>query len=330
MAVVASNHMSEGLRGLEHSEELINSNTPTFTAVNGRDDRTTQAQEEQRGMEPNEPIKKAQNDVALRPEPTLPETLGAAGPAETPVTATEVTRDARSPISPRNEGQRRLSDGSHKRKRSGSHEFVSPGPDRDHGEIGRHANGTYEIPSRRPEPIEKQESISPPSVYPRPPLERPSAHILDREHPRPMNSEIDPHAEPLHQEHPYYTTHQHHHDASDARLADALQRENYAHEHMSQREQYGTPEEDEMRRAQYGEYGASRSSVSGADGDRKRRKRVFSNRTKTGCMTCRRRKKKCDEGHPECKLLMTLILFGNSNLVGLPRDQVPAMPQQPT
>jgi len=31
-----------------------------------------------------------------------------------------------------------------------------------------------------------------------------------------------------------------------------------------------------------------------------KRKRVFSNRTKTGCITCRRRKKKCDEGKPEC------------------------------
>lgn len=27
----------------------------------------------------------------------------------------------------------------------------------------------------------------------------------------------------------------------------------------------------------------------------------FSNRTKTGCQTCRKRKKKCDEGKPECK-----------------------------
>lgn len=31
-----------------------------------------------------------------------------------------------------------------------------------------------------------------------------------------------------------------------------------------------------------------------------KRKRIFSNRTKTGCITCRRRKKKCDEGKPEC------------------------------
>lgn len=32
-----------------------------------------------------------------------------------------------------------------------------------------------------------------------------------------------------------------------------------------------------------------------------KRKRNFSNRTKTGCITCRSRKKKCDEGRPYCK-----------------------------
>jgi hypothetical protein len=36
--------------------------------------------------------------------------------------------------------------------------------------------------------------------------------------------------------------------------------------------------------------------------DPKKRKRNFSNRTKTGCLTCRKRKKKCDEQKPECKL----------------------------
>ncbi|KAG5939785.1 hypothetical protein E4U53_007735 [Claviceps sorghi] len=35
--------------------------------------------------------------------------------------------------------------------------------------------------------------------------------------------------------------------------------------------------------------------------DPKKRKRNFSNRTKTGCFTCRRRKKKCDEQKPECE-----------------------------
>lgn len=37
--------------------------------------------------------------------------------------------------------------------------------------------------------------------------------------------------------------------------------------------------------------------------DPKKRKRNFSNRTKTGCFTCRRRKKKCDEQKPECELV---------------------------
>lgn len=35
--------------------------------------------------------------------------------------------------------------------------------------------------------------------------------------------------------------------------------------------------------------------------DPKKRKRNFSNRTKTGCLTCRKRKKKCDESKPECE-----------------------------
>lgn len=35
--------------------------------------------------------------------------------------------------------------------------------------------------------------------------------------------------------------------------------------------------------------------------DPKKRKRNFSNRTKTGCLTCRKRKKKCDEAKPECE-----------------------------
>ena len=43
------------------------------------------------------------------------------------------------------------------------------------------------------------------------------------------------------------------------------------------------------------------SSMNGANGIVPKRKRNFSNRTKTGCMTCRRRKKKCGEERPHCK-----------------------------
>lgn len=49
------------------------------------------------------------------------------------------------------------------------------------------------------------------------------------------------------------------------------------------------------------QYGSDRASLQ-LQADHKKRKRNFSNRTKTGCMTCRKRKKKCDELRPECKL----------------------------
>ena len=81
-------------------------------------------------------------------------------------------------------------------------------------------------------------------------------------------------------------------------MANELTRVNRGYDSMP-RDTYGSPEDDDDPH-QYGEYGTGRSSQ---DLDRKRRKRVFSNRTKTGCMTCRRRKKKCDEQHPECKYL---------------------------
>ena len=47
----------------------------------------------------------------------------------------------------------------------------------------------------------------------------------------------------------------------------------------------------------------TRTTAAGVQVDPKKRKRQFANRTKTGCGTCRRRKKKCDEGKPECMLI---------------------------
>ena len=47
-------------------------------------------------------------------------------------------------------------------------------------------------------------------------------------------------------------------------------------------------------------------------GELKKRKRQFANRTKTGCITCRRRKKKCDEGKPECMCSLPCVEEGPS------------------
>ncbi|RAK93588.1 acetyltransferase [Aspergillus costaricaensis CBS 115574] len=91
-------------------------------------------------------------------------------------------------------------------------------------------------------------------------------------------------------------------DASDAQLAEALQRE--ANGHDTSQKNWGTSGRPTEGPAQ----SEQPSSLSVLPQERPqaavqvapKRKRVFSNRTKTGCMTCRRRKKKCDEQHPAC------------------------------
>ncbi|KXG51668.1 Maltose/galactoside acetyltransferase [Penicillium griseofulvum] len=80
-------------------------------------------------------------------------------------------------------------------------------------------------------------------------------------------------------------------DASDAHLADALQRDAGQERSMTNRSTPGTQQPSSPGYAPE-RHGAMQVAP--------KRKRVFSNRTKTGCMTCRRRKKKCDEQHPAC------------------------------
>lgn len=91
-----------------------------------------------------------------------------------------------------------------------------------------------------------------------------------------------------------------HVETSDAQLADALQRETQAPNSHRTWSVGGQPDEDSAD--QYGTYGSDRTPQGAVQAGPKR-KRVFSNRTKTGCMTCRKRKKKCDEGQPYCELL---------------------------
>ncbi|KAH8170545.1 hexapeptide repeat of succinyl-transferase domain-containing protein [Sarocladium implicatum] len=61
-----------------------------------------------------------------------------------------------------------------------------------------------------------------------------------------------------------------------------------------------SPDGDERSVAYGSPHTASHRQGSILQHDPKKRKRNFSNRTKTGCMTCRGRKKKCDETKPEC------------------------------
>lgn len=96
--------------------------------------------------------------------------------------------------------------------------------------------------------------------------------------------------------------------------------------------------EDSLRRSQMDSQGYSPTSPDGDEGsyyggsytpehrrdgtviqsDPKKRKRNFSNRTKTGCLTCRKRKKKCDESKPECKWFPNRFETGRK-LIAIPK-----------
>lgn len=70
--------------------------------------------------------------------------------------------------------------------------------------------------------------------------------------------------------------------------------------------------------------GATETTRAGVQVDPKKRKRQFANRTKTGCGTCRRRKKKCDEAKPECNNCGRggFICEGYANKVPWPKNGV--------
>ncbi|PYH81755.1 acetyltransferase [Aspergillus uvarum CBS 121591] len=92
-----------------------------------------------------------------------------------------------------------------------------------------------------------------------------------------------------------------HLDATDAQLAEALQREANGHESPKGWSTSNRPPESSVQSEQSASMPMiSQERVHPAVQVAPKRKRVFSNRTKTGCMTCRRRKKKCDEQHPAC------------------------------
>jgi hypothetical protein len=90
------------------------------------------------------------------------------------------------------------------------------------------------------------------------------------------------------------------HINSDEHLGEVLRRASQDMDAQQHQEYDNTsPGEDDRSANPYNGYGNERRDMS-AQSDPKKRKRNFSNRTKTGCMTCRRRKKKCDESRPEC------------------------------
>ncbi|RYP04026.1 hypothetical protein DL764_004720 [Monosporascus ibericus] len=86
---------------------------------------------------------------------------------------------------------------------------------------------------------------------------------------------------------------------SEERTGDALRR---ATSHADSQHDYPatSPDGDDNSGMYGGSFNADGRRDAVIQSDPKKRKRNFSNRTKTGCLTCRKRKKKCDETKPEC------------------------------
>jgi hypothetical protein len=68
-----------------------------------------------------------------------------------------------------------------------------------------------------------------------------------------------------------------------------------------------SPDGDDRAVMYSGQYTPEQRRDGVIQSDPKKRKRNFSNRTKTGCLTCRRRKKKCDEAKPECGFILLAV-----------------------
>lgn len=97
---------------------------------------------------------------------------------------------------------------------------------------------------------------------------------------------------------PAYTANGMRPDPSESHLADALQRATHEQE-MPSRPWGHSVNESPVQPHRNGTF-IHEQTPTGILMNPKR-KRNFSNRTKTGCLTCRKRKKKCDEQHPMCK-----------------------------
>ena len=282
MAAVATNHISEGHRGIDH-DQFTEPNTSRFTAVN---DQGSPA-----------PMNGHESETILVEETN-------------PRPSQLATRRQPSPAQPTGH---QLRTSNHQLGTTGNPSPVKRKrsyPDEDDDRSNQPYHSQLFHPERRDqqplsprveERVTNGRSDHDNSVHRQPEIHlRPSHGPLDyeQERPPPLSSDYDPHAQP---NQPYFSQPP---DPADARMVEALQRGSQNSHPHPMRADFVSPEGDDGHDPHnYGGYSAANCGSMSGDGNRdhKRRKRVFSNRTKTGCLTCRRRKKKCDEAHPECE-----------------------------
>ena len=320
MAAVASNSITEGFRGSE-SERFAESSPSRFTAVNGHEspapipkpDASNGTGRLGEGAESSKPQHVAEE---LRADSPAPEQMDNVVQQPSPGNEPHGEMDEKSlTMSPSAPPSRQKAENKVPQKRKRSY------PD-EYGSAEDQVYHTHELPSsptrlrlstgetihtREPNGGESdhraqlpRDRASPaPEAYARPPSTYSRVYDLEPVRGSAERADYDPHPQaPNRAERPYYNSQA---DVSESHLAEALQRENRGYNSGPRGGDFVSPEDEEDPQSQqYGDYGTNRSSQSGVEVDRKRRKRVFSNRTKTGCMTCRKRKKKCDEQHPEC------------------------------
>ncbi|KAL8704893.1 MAG: hypothetical protein Q9201_001961 [Fulgogasparrea decipioides] len=337
MAAVTSNSRPEGHQ--EPNGEQFNENGPSFTAVNGSNspapqpkpkDQKESREESSRSLRPSNqnerpkspaPISQAPEQVNNQHEqrsPPPPEKAEDRPPQNYPHphegihhlqnnhSRTSATHQSHS----NNNNNNSSNNGVQKRKRSYPEDEydqrnnstyhnhgLPPSPQRQRMYSQDNGSG-HECDRGTPENYGRQDRGNAPELYPRPERSPPAENYPQPERHSLVRNEYDNRGDgSIAPNRPYY---------SDARMAEALQRENNSYDPMPVHEnQFGSPDDDDEHQhaQQYGDYmGAQRTPQTQAQREleRTRRKRVFSNRTKTGCMTCRRRKKKCDEQHPEC------------------------------
>ncbi|KAI4208527.1 MAG: hypothetical protein LQ346_000037 [Caloplaca aetnensis] len=340
MAAVASNSRPEIAQ--EPQGEHFSEGGPSFTAVNGstspapaqkaKDPPKENNEESNRPLRPSAPNEPNRNSVGgsqapdpvnnsqheQRPSPPQERTEDRPPPkyshphesvhemqnhhAHTHAPPPPAPAPASGPVSQTNGN----GNGVQKRKRSYPDEYdqsntaayhshgLPPSPQRQR--LYSQDNGTTRERDRStPDNYGRPERGNGPELYPRPDRSPPTGNYPQPERHSLVRSDYDNRADSsIAPGRPYY---------SESHMAEVLQRENNSYEAMHEN-QFGSPDEDDDHHhsQQYGDYGGTPRTAAQREIDRTRRKRVFSNRTKTGCMTCRRRKKKCDEQHPECKL----------------------------
>ncbi|KAK1504736.1 bacterial transferase hexapeptide [Colletotrichum tamarilloi] len=249
----------------------------TFTALNGGSPKTSEP--------PNPPAdaSRAPSDERTNGQPALPEPKSTAAVEPSP-SQREPWAGPSQDRSPYQTATYPDVDGSHKRKRSNSVELRREAP-------GRQEKSPEA--ASQPHPPESREPYGTPSRDHRPYAEREDS----REQGESWYSREGREREREREERGYYdqpsaTSTQ---GQSEEQIGEALRRANQ----MDANDYDNTSPDGDDRSMAYGSYtpGGSRDML---QSDKAKRKRNFSNRTKTGCLTCRRRKKKCDEQKPEC------------------------------